>query len=363
LPDPREYEIETAKAKGEDATILTWEHVKAIYGDRAFIFEGLISKGFRIYECHYTTRDDTGLMRDSFVSIMSREPLNTRSAYNLIPVGNDPFNKFDKVIKNTQTTYFSHIVFNDNGLYASGRETSINAYVEPCSDGVCIYFMGENRDDRPLARHYGKVFVSKTGGYLGAWNSIDMWKSLSNDERSQLRVLAGEYYGIRLTNGTVLVDNDGRSYVDRWAVDAITKGFYGLSVKIIEFLEEKFPDDERLNSTYYYAARAYYNQRESDTTESGMPSDYFWKREKAKDYYSKDISLFLRLASSRRTPDQCRSFKELAIMLEKEGDISEAIKCARLASSAGIDDGTKGGFEGRVARLEKKLAAKAKKDV
>jgi len=49
-------------------------------------------------------------------------------------------------------------------------------------------------------------------------------------------------------------------------------------------------------------------------------------------------------------------FKRLAIMYEKQGRYLEAIKVSKRALALKQDDGTKGGYSGRITRLHKKLS-------
>lgn len=51
------------------------------------------------------------------------------------------------------------------------------------------------------------------------------------------------------------------------------------------------------------------------------------------------------------------SFKQLTIIYEKQGRFAEALTTAQLAESYGLRDGTKGGYSGRIARLEKKASS------
>ena len=50
---------------------------------------------------------------------------------------------------------------------------------------------------------------------------------------------------------------------------------------------------------------------------------------------------------------QCPSIIKLAIIFEKRGKIKEAIELCKFAIELRLNDGTKGGFEGRLKRLEK----------
>ena len=49
------------------------------------------------------------------------------------------------------------------------------------------------------------------------------------------------------------------------------------------------------------------------------------------------------------------SFRRLAIVYEQQGKIEDAIKVCKLAISYGLSDSTKTGYEGRLAKLQRKL--------
>lgn len=49
------------------------------------------------------------------------------------------------------------------------------------------------------------------------------------------------------------------------------------------------------------------------------------------------------------------AFERLAIIYEKQGNVSEAIEICEMAIGYGLKDSTKGGFEGRLEKLQKKL--------
>ena len=55
------------------------------------------------------------------------------------------------------------------------------------------------------------------------------------------------------------------------------------------------------------------------------------------------------------TPPQCPSVIQLAIIYEKNGEFQKAIDICNFALKLELRDGTKGGFQGRKAKLEKKL--------
>ncbi|MFU8815520.1 MAG: hypothetical protein ACNA7W_09250 [Pseudomonadales bacterium] len=48
------------------------------------------------------------------------------------------------------------------------------------------------------------------------------------------------------------------------------------------------------------------------------------------------------------------TFQKYATLLTEDGEYGTAIEVCRRAISFGLEDGTKAGYEGRIARIEKK---------
>ena len=105
-----------------------------------------------------------------------------------------------------------------------------------------------------------------------------------------------------------------------------------------------------LHFSYNESIATYYKQRE--TSPSALAE--------AKEYCKKDIALFPELIELLKQSvgflPRCPSFQQLAVIYEKEGSLTEAIDVCKLAVEYGLEDGTKGGFVGRLKRLEKKQA-------
>lgn len=100
---------------------------------------------------------------------------------------------------------------------------------------------------------------------------------------------------------------------------------------------------------YLKLIKMYYKQR--DDRDDGI--------EKCIEYCKKDIDqvdAFLKNWSidSKTTP-RIPSFKRLAIIYEKQGGYQDAINICDKALERGLDDNTKGGFEGRKKRLQAKM--------
>jgi hypothetical protein len=66
-----------------------------------------------------------------------------------------------------------------------------------------------------------------------------------------------------------------------------------------------------------------------------------------------DVKNFPKISASK---DEVPSFKRLAIIFESEKKYNEAIKVSKLALKYGLSDGTKGGYEGRINKLQEKTA-------
>jgi hypothetical protein len=61
--------------------------------------------------------------------------------------------------------------------------------------------------------------------------------------------------------------------------------------------------------------------------------------------------------SGQERPEQVETFKMLAIVMGEDERYDEAVDICKKALSLGLEDGTNTGFEGRIARLEKKRNA------
>jgi len=62
-------------------------------------------------------------------------------------------------------------------------------------------------------------------------------------------------------------------------------------------------------------------------------------------------------------PPQCPSIQRLAIIYEKNGQYQEAIDLCNLGIRLGLKEDTKGGYQGRIEKLKKKLNEKIQKNI
>ncbi|WHY63234.1 hypothetical protein [Cytobacillus firmus] len=88
--------------------------------------------------------------------------------------------------------------------------------------------------------------------------------------------------------------------------------------------------------------------------------------DKCINYCLKDIALFPKFEKAYIAEHTHRgvapkipripSFQQLAIIYEKQGKYKQALQICKRASEFGLHDNTKGGFEGRINKLEKKIS-------
>jgi len=197
---------------------------------------------------------------------------------------------------------------------------------------------------------------NKPKGLL-AYLELDEWfLSLTSEERAKVR----KYYSTGFNTDPKHLDSGDTSFC------SITQqGFLGdighnaLAQKDYAFAETillkalQSRDDNVIDRHFVYNSliELYYKQRESspDAIEKcikyclediGILEEFIgaWKKK-----YSGDIP---------RIP----SVERLAIIYEKQGKFEEAINICEMALRLGLRDSTKGGFEGRKARLQKKLS-------
>lgn len=123
---------------------------------------------------------------------------------------------------------------------------------------------------------------------------------------------------------------------------------------LIQIEKHNIDDPIGLHFTYNQLIELYYKQRDKWDNALEKCIDTCWKdinkmddiiREFKKDQLYKDYGSLPRMPS----------FQRLAIIYEKQGKIEEAITVCDKAITYKLTDKTKGGFEGRKKKLEKKL--------
>lgn len=191
---------------------------------------------------------------------------------------------------------------------------------------------------------------SPYGGYIRHYKLSSFWKGLSEEERLALKEAYAKTRYPESFDVTLIDDKESKEKPE----DSIFSFLYGSSIKLFQSKEydlaektlsvatKKVKEPHALHQVYNLLIDVYYKQRETRT-----------------DAIGKCISvcrLDMKLASilAKETND-IPSFKRLAIILESQGDFKGAIEVATSALKYGLDDGTKGGYEGRIEKLKVKI--------
>ena len=203
-----------------------------------------------------------------------------------------------------------------------------------------------------------KSCSSSINGHIRYHGLIKFWLSLSKIER---RKCIENYDGVGIQSGGTSAglirgnlsstSQTSAALLDVLGSNLISKKEYALAEKILEEAEKQADNPIDLHFCYNKQIELTYKLREEP---SYLNRCVF--------YCIKDIELYPVFskawderfggdAYSLRIP----SFERLAIIHEKQGQIEEAIKVCEAAIEYGLKDDTKGGFEGRLEKLKKKL--------
>ena len=167
-----------------------------------------------------------------------------------------------------------------------------------------------------------------------------------------------QYYGARAGSDSARSPIEGKiisstetplQYLSSNVRFAMQEKNFAFADKLIQYCEKCGGSPVEMHFFYLAAHQCYYKQRD-------IRADAI---DRCKEYCRKDIALFPSysgdlLKEFDKLP-QCPAFQQLSIIYDKEGNYQAAINVCKLALSYGLDDGTKGGFEGRLQKLEKKL--------
>lgn len=192
------------------------------------------------------------------------------------------------------------------------------------------------------------LFKAKIGGIIGNLGLADFYATLTLLEQEELKDTLGHPY--QLTSGKPYRRED------------LIKGDRNYGGDVYRFLRSMAGKGgtSTLSLKLYKEALMY----AKDGSER-----FFANRELAEYYYRKGdhvecerFCLFCLEdaveAELRRSFEGVSAsvYKRLAIMYEKQGRIQEAVNISEKALLIGLQDGTKGGYEGRLNRLKKKCS-------
>jgi tetratricopeptide (TPR) repeat protein len=223
----------------------------------------------------------------------------------------------------------------------------------------------------------------KYGGIIAALKLEEFWDSLLPEDRDFIR----ECYSSSLGDGNpkhldspranISTTQTASGFLTCYAGWAISKKRFDLADKLLEEAIKRNKNATDLHYTYNYLIDLCYKRRDegpewlercinyclADIEIFPLFKEEYLQQEREHLIKAADSPLntkkerlkYLRKAENVEFLLSVPSFQRLAIIYEKQGKYEEAIDICKLAISYGLKDSTKSGFEGRIARLTKKL--------
>ena len=141
------------------------------------------------------------------------------------------------------------------------------------------------------------------------------------------------------------------NYLARKILWATSEHNFSIRNKIFQYAEKYCYDTGGLVDKHFYlqiVAESFYKERETNPNAIDICIECC----------KRDIDLFPRyrkaLEREMSVLPRITTFQRLAIIYEKQGQIDEAIKICKKALKYKLRESTKGGYEGRIEKLEKK---------
>lgn len=199
-------------------------------------------------------------------------------------------------------------------------------------------------------------FSKKLGGEIGFLHLEKFWYDCSSLEQNKLQSYANQRLSTNthpssLTRGTITSSSmTPLNFFIGMLTYADADKQYALCDKLIKHADLSFEKASLIDQHFFLqtASEVYYRQRE-------MREDAAALCEK---YCQRDVDLFPKykksLVKDFGSLPRIKTFQRLAILYEKRGDYTSAIRICKLAIKYGLSDGTQGSFEGRLLKLQKK---------
>ena len=199
-------------------------------------------------------------------------------------------------------------------------------------------------------------FSKKLGGEIGFLHLEEFWYDCSSMEQNKLQSYANQrlstgMHSSSLTRGTITSSSmTPLKFFIGMLTYADADKQYVLCDKLIKYANFSFEKASLIDQHFFLqtAGEVYYKQRE-------MREDADALCEK---YCQRDVELFPKykkpLVKDFGSLPRIKTFQRLAILYEKRGDYTSAIRICKLAIKYGLSDSTQGGYEGRLLKLQKK---------
>lgn len=196
------------------------------------------------------------------------------------------------------------------------------------------------------------LLFNKFGGYVKSVGASKVWGKLSEEEKELAReAFAKSFYPEEINKDTV----DGKTqkvktdlslsdFLFKTASKLTSQKHHMLAEKLLTEASNKEKDSEKKHIILTELIDVFYKQR--------------MEREDAIDkcihFCKKDMELAPKIIDKKK---DIPSFKRLAIIFENEKKYNDAIQVSEMALKYGLNDGTKGGYEGRIEKLKTKLTS------
>ena len=209
---------------------------------------------------------------------------------------------------------------------------------------------------------FDRLRKNKIEGMIGYLGLEDFWMSLSFEQsEAMIRYirsgLGADAQGSPIEGKIVHSSARPLSYLGSFIGWAVADHDYELADKIIEHCDKIYDKATPVDKHFYLmgAADCYYKQRTAREDALAL----------AEKYHMMDVKLFPQykgplVKDMGGILPRIPSFQQLAIMYEKAGRYQDAIDICKLAMKYGLTDTTKGGYAGRLEKLQKKLNESAK---
>lgn len=197
--------------------------------------------------------------------------------------------------------------------------------------------------------------VQEVPNLLEVLGLAEWYHDLSAEEQRRLHEYStafgtgGEYN--QLEQPVKATSQTSLSYLNGVGSSAINdKNYEFAELVLLKALDTDDNNSQDRHFVYNSLIDLYYKQR--DDRDDAIQKCIRYCKE---DIESIDVFLDAWMAEYNEEPPRIPSFKRLAIIYEKQGNYERALEICERAIDQALDDGTKGGFEGRKQRIQNKM--------
>ncbi len=208
-----------------------------------------------------------------------------------------------------------------------------------------------------------RLFKHQPGGLIRYYGLSEWYMSLTPEQQSALKRYFSQGMGADanwVDSGTQSSSGSSQGFL--WGVGGNAlrqKDYLVAEAVLLKALEVKDGNPIDRHFAYNYLIELYYKLRDDQPDAIEKCVKYCTEDIASIDAFihaSGQADCVLGISGGNVIIPRIPSFERLAIIYEDRGDLHEAIRICKQAIKLGLHDSTKGGFEGRLARIERKLA-------